>query len=150
MVNRTLSFLLTFAFAVQAMWCFASSQGILLHRHGAFGFHAHMLYAQDDAVDFADSARWGHGDVAAVDAEAATDVIVLHFNPVNQSPWPGAKDDTVQKQERFQQTGDLCDALLITDIPLGFAGAPRTPVRSAHGHASGIRGILESNHAILI
>lgn len=149
MLQRSLPILLVFAFANQTLWCLAASRGVLLHRHGAFGLHLHMLGADDRAEIAADSANWGHVDAPAVEPASASDVIILLFAPGNHDPLSSAGPDDLTSQ-RFLSFVELSPIALPADVTPRFAVLSQTSVQIAPGHAPGVRGILESSHSLLI
>ena len=149
MLQRSFSILLVFAFANQTLWCLASSRGVLLHRHGAFGLHLHMLGADDRAEMAADSANWGHLNARVVEPAAASDVIILLFAPGNHDQFPSAGADDL-KHEQVLSFVEISPIALPADVTPRFAGISRPFSLVAPDHSPGVRGILESSHSLLI
>lgn len=149
MARRVVSVLLLIAVANQALWSLTASQGLLFHRHGTFGFHAHLLDAQDDAEAAANSPGWGHR-IVREDGSTTSGVILLLIHSEIQPPPTESRAAGNESLGPIQPTVNS-QSLSAADA---FALLPRSGRAfgecDLHLHSPGIRGILQSGHSILI
>lgn len=148
MLDRCQTILLLFAFATQSLLCPSSARGMLLHRHGAYGFHIHMLSADDPAEFAAGSPVWGHVNTPGDEQTAISDVILLLLTPGNQNTVSRSESATV-KPHPIRLAINSCVAV----SPGSAAGIPQMgggSIRPELERCSGIQGVLESSHSLLI
>lgn len=148
-MNGLVRVFLLLCIAEQAVVGGNASTALVMHRHGSFGLHAHLVPTNDLARGAGQSAGYGHtpGEPQTISSE---DVTVISVIAGLFACCSGEQPDTdraklrAECQRGFDSSGAAMPAFGATTIT-------RVPI-SPHwlGEHSHLLGVLRSSHAILI
>jgi len=149
MLRRFATVFVLLSVANQSLWSNASSSGIVLHRHGLLGLHAHVLSIADDPEDAANSSNWGHDGAQVAEPRQYGGVTIVLFIPTLEAP----PNDERVAMEPNSTVGGAADTAVQPDpnAPTWFgrielAGA----LNRMLGRRLGLSGLVQTSHTLTI